>query len=69
MTLPKEIRDRLNLKPGDRLDVSTDGDHIVMTPSTLDIDDLCQVLPAPKHAATLDEIESAVRRRAASKLH
>ena len=28
MTLPKEIRDRLNLKPGDRLDVSTDGDHI-----------------------------------------
>jgi antitoxin PrlF len=69
MTLPKEIRDRLNLKPGDRLDVSTDGDHIIMTPSTLDIDDLCRVLPAPKHAATLDEIDLAVRRRAASKLH
>jgi hypothetical protein len=33
----------------------------------LGIDDLCHVLPAP--AATFDEIDSAVRRRAASKRH
>ena len=69
MTLPKEIRDRLNLKTGDRLDVSTDGNHIIMTPTTLDIDDLCRVLPAPKRAATLEEIDSAIRRQAANKLH
>jgi antitoxin PrlF len=69
MTLPKEIRDRLNLKPGDRLDVSTDGDYIILTPSTLDIDDLCKVLPAPNRAATLDEIDWAIRWRAANKLH
>ncbi len=64
MTLPKEIRDRMKLKPGDRLDVATDGDRIVMTPSTLDIDDLCKVLPTPKCVATLDDIDSAIRRRA-----
>jgi antitoxin PrlF len=69
MTLPKEIRDRLILKAGDRLEVSTDGDYVIMTPSTLDIDDLCQVLPEPKHAATVDEIDSEIRRRAAGEFH
>jgi antitoxin PrlF len=64
MTLPKEIRDRMKLKPGDRLDVSIDGDRIVMTPSTLSLDDLFRVLPRPEHVATLDEIELAIRRRA-----
>jgi AbrB family looped-hinge helix DNA binding protein len=64
MTLPKAIRDRLNLKPGDRLEVSTDGDRIVITPKTLDLDDLCAILPRPKHVVTLDEIDAAIRRRA-----
>ncbi len=53
----------MKLKPGDRLDVTTDGDRIVMTPSTLDLDDLCKVLPPPKHVATLAELDSAIRRR------
>jgi antitoxin PrlF len=64
MTLPKEIRDRLNLRPGDRLEVATDGDRIIMTPSTLDIEDLCNVLPPANRVATLEEIDSAIRRRA-----
>ncbi len=64
MTLPKEIRDRMKLKPGDRLEVEIDGDRIVMTPSTLSLDDLFKVLPRPERIATLDEIESAIRRRA-----
>lgn len=68
MTLPKEIRDRMQLKPGALFDVSTDGDRIVMTPSTLDIDDLCSVLPPPKRAATLAEIDAAIRLRAAGDL-
>jgi AbrB family looped-hinge helix DNA binding protein len=68
MTLPKEIRDRMKLKPGALFDVSTDGDRIVMTPSTLDIDDLCSVLPPPKRAASLGELDAAIRRRAARDL-
>ena len=68
MTLPKEIRDRMKLKPGALFDVSTDGDRIVMTPSTLDIDDLCSILPPPKHVASVDEFDAAIRRRAARNL-
>ncbi len=64
LTLPKEIRDRLKLKAGDRLEVATDGDRIVMTPAQLDIADLCAILPRPKAVATLDEIDAAIRLRA-----
>jgi AbrB family looped-hinge helix DNA binding protein len=64
LTLPKEIRERLKLKPGDRLEVATDGNRIVMTPAQLEIGDLCSILPAASRVATLDEIDAAIRFRA-----
>ena len=67
MTLPKAIRDSFNLKPGDRIDVSADGDRIVLVPSTLKLDDLCSVLPRPKRVASLQEIDATIRRRAAER--
>ncbi|MDP9024994.1 MAG: AbrB/MazE/SpoVT family DNA-binding domain-containing protein, partial [Candidatus Eremiobacteraeota bacterium] len=63
MTIPKEIRDRLKLKAGDRLDISIDRDRIVMTPARLGLDDLRAILPRPKRRASLTEIESAIRAR------
>jgi AbrB family looped-hinge helix DNA binding protein len=65
MTLPKEIRDRLHLKPGDRLDVFVEDRRIILTSATLSIDDLARVLPRAKRARTLDQMEAAIRRRAA----
>ncbi len=41
-------------KPGDRLEVSTAGDRIIMTPATCDISDVCAALPRPKHIVTLE---------------
>lgn len=64
MTIPKEIRVRLKLKAGDRLEVVTDGDRIVMTPSQLDVGDLCAILPRPKRVASLAELDAAIRSRA-----
>jgi AbrB family looped-hinge helix DNA binding protein len=64
LTLPKEIRERLKLKAGDRLDVATEGGRIVMTPAQLDIGDLCAILPPAARVATLDEIDAAIRLRA-----
>lgn len=67
MTLPKAIRERLNLKAGDRLDVSTEGERIILVPSTLHLDDLCSVLPKPRRVVSLEEMDDAIRRRAAAK--
>jgi antitoxin PrlF len=69
VTLPKSIRDRLALKVGDRLRVSTDRHGRV----TLDRErgpaasDLFGVLKrlAPATPVSLDEMRAAVRRRAA----
>jgi AbrB family looped-hinge helix DNA binding protein len=64
LTVPKEIRERLKLKAGDRLDIATEGGRIVMTPAQLDIGDLCAILPPTARVATLDEIDAAIRLRA-----
>ena len=60
MTIPKGIRDRLKLKAGDRLEISTEGERIIMTAAHLDLDDLCAILPRPKRRASLAEIETAL---------
>lgn len=64
MTLPKEVRDRLNLKPGDRLDVSIQDRRIVLTPKTLHISDLRGVLPRATRRRSLEEMDEAIRQRA-----
>lgn len=63
MTLPKEIRDRLALKPGDRLEVTVENSRIILTPKTLGIEDLCRVLPPAERPRSIQEMEAAIRRR------
>ena len=68
-TIPKEIRDRLNLKAGDRLEFVIDSDgRVVLVPATVPVTRLKGILPKPKSAATLKEMDEAVRKGAVSRV-
>ena len=60
MTIPKEIRDELDLKPGDRveLNVLPDG-RVLMTP-TVPLASLAGMLPKPKRAYTVEDMNTAI---------
>ena len=65
MTVPKDVRLKLNLKPGDRVLFLVEGDGAVrMRAANKDISSLVGILPPPKRAATLEEIEAAIQRGA-----
>ena len=61
MTLPKPIRDRLLLRPGDRIDfiVEADGGLRIVAP-TVSVTALKGVLPKPGVPVTLREMDRAV---------
>ena len=67
VTVPKAVRDKLNLHAGDKLEfIIEDGDGVRVIPVTAPLAKLKGMLPAPPKAVTLDEMDAAVR-RAASK--
>ncbi|MSO84592.1 MAG: AbrB/MazE/SpoVT family DNA-binding domain-containing protein [Rhodospirillales bacterium] len=64
-TIPKRIRDRLGLKPGDRIEfIGRDDGTALLVPATLPVADLKGCLPPPKRPIGLDDMERAIRRRA-----
>lgn len=67
VTIPKEVRDALHLRTGDRLDfvVQTDGTVRVL-PITGSVKRLKSLLPKPSRPLTLDEMDAAIVRGAAS---
>lgn len=65
MTLPKAVRETLRLKAGDRLDVVIEDRRIILTPATLHLDDICAILPPAKRARSVQEMDQAIRKRAA----
>ncbi len=67
-TIPKVVRDRLKLRPGDRVEfiVEEDG-RVVLVPATRRLADLYGVLPRPAHPVSLDEMEAAIRAGAAGR--
>jgi len=63
-TIPKEIRERLNLQPGDRLEFVVDDDgRVVVLPATVDAAELAGILKAPSKPVTVEEMNQAVRKR------
>ncbi|MBM4127525.1 MAG: AbrB/MazE/SpoVT family DNA-binding domain-containing protein [Nitrospira sp.] len=63
-TIPKEIREHLHLKPGDRVEFVTEEDGRVMVlAATVDVTELAGMLKPPAKPVTLEDMAQAVRKR------
>ena len=60
LTLPKDVRDRLGLKTGDKLDCVVSGeDEITLRRRSLDVSDLIGILHVPGKRATIEDMNRA----------
>ncbi|WP_246659288.1 AbrB/MazE/SpoVT family DNA-binding domain-containing protein [Rhizobium sp. FY34] len=60
VTIPKEMREALDLRPGDQLIYSVVDGEVVVTPKNVDLKDLAGFLGNPPNGqASLEDIESA----------
>ncbi|OQW65366.1 MAG: AbrB family transcriptional regulator [Nitrospira sp. ST-bin5] len=63
-TIPKDIRKRLNLHPGDRLDfIIEDDGRVVVHPASVDASELTGMLKAPTKPVSVAEMNQAIRKR------
>jgi AbrB family looped-hinge helix DNA binding protein len=63
-TIPKDIRDRLHLRPGDRLEFVVDDDgRVVVLPATVDAAELAGVLKPPSRPVSVEAMNRAIRKR------
>lgn len=61
ITLPKALRDRLHLEPGDRVEFIVEADGGVrMVPRKASVKQLKGMLRKPKRPITLEEMETAI---------
>ena len=69
VTVPKAIRDRLHLKPGDKIDfvLHDDGD-LRVTPLKSSVTALKGMLPKPATPVTLEQMDDAIARASGRKL-
>lgn len=64
-TIPKKIRDYLNLNPGDKVDFVVDeSGKVILEPATCDIEELEGILHKPgMKAVTIEEMKNSVKKR------
>lgn len=68
VTIPKAVRDALKLRTGDRLDFRVTDDGVVtLVPVTRPVAALKGMLPKPKRAVTLVEMDAAIARGSSRK--
>jgi AbrB family looped-hinge helix DNA binding protein len=64
-TIPKDVRDHLGLRPGDRIEfVMTEDKAVLLKPATRPVTDLKGFLPKPARPVTIEEMKAAIRKRA-----
>jgi AbrB family looped-hinge helix DNA binding protein len=68
ITIPKEIRDQLKLKPGDRISITDENGRVVLRPKNGDLSKLVGMLHRPGVHRTLEEIDEAIREGAVARL-
>jgi antitoxin PrlF len=60
-TIPREIRDLLNLQPGDRIDFVVENGRVYLAPSNLDVRKLSGILyQADRKPVSLTEMDEAI---------
>jgi AbrB family looped-hinge helix DNA binding protein len=65
-TIPKSVRERLNLKAGDRVEfIVQDDGTALMIPATVRVAELEGILPTPKKPVSITEMNRVIRQRGA----
>jgi antitoxin PrlF len=68
ITVPRDVRLKLGLKPGDRIRFLVEADgRVRLLPAKRDIGDLVGILPKPKRALSIEEMDEAIARAVAEK--
>lgn len=68
ITLPKDIRDRLGLRKGDRVRFVVDEDgRVRLLPAKRDISSLVGILPRPGRARSIKEMDEAIAKHVTEK--
>jgi AbrB family looped-hinge helix DNA binding protein len=63
-TIPKDVRKRLNLHPGDRLEfVIDEGGRLLVLPASIDASELAGMLKSPARAVSVEDMNRAIRKR------
>ena len=66
ITIPKEIRDILNLEPGDKVNFLVDDEGVVsFVPMTNDVRSLKGIVAKPSNPVSIDDMKATVKARAA----
>ncbi|MGC8714239.1 MAG: AbrB/MazE/SpoVT family DNA-binding domain-containing protein [Leptodesmis sp.] len=69
ITIPKEIRDLLNLHPGDRIDFIVENGRIYVQPTDVDVRSLSGLLYKPaRKPVSLEEMDAAIAQGARESL-
>ena len=69
VTIPSEIREKLKLRPGDKITYQDTAAGIVLKPAKTDMMDDFGFLKGRRQPAELDKIRKAVRKKIAEKGH
>ena len=63
-TIPKDVRKRLNLQPGDRLEFVIDEDgRVLVLPASIDASELAGMLKPPARPVSVAGMNRAIRKR------
>ena len=63
-TIPKDVRKRLNLHPGDRLEFVIDEDgRVLVLPASIDASELAGMLKPPARSVRVEDMNRAIRKR------
>jgi len=63
-TIPKDVRKRLNLHPGDRLEFVIDEDgRVLVLPASIDASELAGMLKSPVRRVSVEDMNRAIRKR------